>query len=69
MCHMQTLWNYRSCEYGYVIRVLILLYLSLTGFDVCLATVQIVIASQKSKKSKRVAAYEQYEFCYVEYLS
>jgi hypothetical protein len=32
------------------------IYLSLTGIDECQATVQIAIASQKSKKSKRIAA-------------
>ncbi len=47
-----------------MIHVLIslLFYLSLTGIDICLATVQIAIASLKSKKSKRIAAYDWYKF-------
>jgi hypothetical protein len=40
----------------------IFIYLSLTGIDECQATVQIAIASQKSKKSKRIAAGNYYEF-------
>ncbi len=42
----------RSCEYWYVVRVLLLLLFILTKFDVCQATVQRVIASQKSKKKQ-----------------
>jgi hypothetical protein len=41
---------------------LTLFYLSLIRADVCLSTVQIVIASQKSKKSKRIAAYVWFKF-------
>ncbi len=33
-----------------------------TGIDECQATVQKVIASQKSKKSKRISAYDWYKF-------
>ncbi len=60
---MQTWWKCRSCEYGYVIHVLILLYLFIikTGIDECQATVQRAITSQKSKKSKRIAAYDWYK--------
>jgi hypothetical protein len=42
----------RSCEYGYVIRVLLLLLFILTKFDERQATVQRVITSQKSKKKQ-----------------
>ncbi len=37
-------------------------YFILTKFDACQATVQRAITSQKSKKSKRVSAYDWYEF-------
>ncbi len=64
---MQTWWKCRSCEYGYVIRVLILLLFIyyLTGIDECQATVQKVITSQKSKKSKRISVYDWYEFSWI----
>ncbi len=64
MCCVQTWWKCRSCEYGFVIRVLILLLFIyyLTGIDECQATVQKVITSQKSKKSKRMSAYDWYKF-------
>ncbi len=64
MCCVQTWWKWRSCEYGYVIHVLILLLFIyyLPGIDECQATVQKVITSQKSKKSKRIAAYDWYKF-------
>ncbi len=41
---------------------LTLFYLSLIRAGVRLSTVQIVIASQKSKKSKRIAAYVWFKF-------
>ncbi len=67
MCCVQTWWKCRSCEYGYVIRVLILLLFIyyLTGIDECQATVQKVIISQKSKKIKRISAYDWYEFSWI----
>jgi hypothetical protein len=60
MCCVQTGWKCRSCEYGYVIHVpnLLLFIYYLTGIDECQATVQKVITSQKSKKSKRIVAYD-----------
>jgi hypothetical protein len=39
-----------------------LFYLSLIGIDVCPGTVQIAIASQKVKESKRIAAYVWFKF-------
>ncbi len=67
MCCVQTWWKCRSCEYGYVIHVLILLLFIyyLTGIDECQATIRKVFTSQKSKKSKRIAAYDWYEFSWI----
>jgi hypothetical protein len=45
-----------------VIHVLILLLFISTEIDECQATVQRAITSQKSKKSKRISAYDWYEF-------
>ena len=44
------------------VLILLLFIYYLTGIDECQATVQKVITSQKSKKSKWIAAYDWYEF-------